>query len=82
MRSQQIDQCIEGLCQEGCRAVRDVIRLLEQGAALPELAMLDDLARLAVLKELRAIMAVYGDSCSIAAPENISRGSRSHGGNS
>jgi hypothetical protein len=31
--------------------------------------VLDDLARQAVLKELRAIMAVYGDSCPTPAYE-------------
>ena len=66
MGNKQIDQCVEALCQKGCGAVREDIRLLEQGVILPELKSLDDLARQAVLKELRSIMAVYGDGCPVA----------------
>jgi hypothetical protein len=65
MRQNQVEECIETLCQKGCQSVRDDIRLLEQGVVLPELAVLDDLARQKVLKELRAIMAVYGDTCPV-----------------
>jgi hypothetical protein len=63
MRSKQIEACIEAICQKGCRSVRQDIRLLQRGEILPEFRGLDDLTRQAVLKELRAIMAVYGDSC-------------------
>ncbi|MCU7797932.1 MAG: hypothetical protein KZQ75_12445 [Candidatus Thiodiazotropha sp. (ex Myrtea spinifera)] len=82
MRNKQIEHCIEVLCQKGCQSVRDDIRLLEQGVVLPELSVLDDLARLKVLKELRAIMAVYGDSCPVSVSSQILRGKRGHGGNS
>jgi len=82
MRGKLIDECIENLCAKGCRSVRQDIRLLEQGVALPELAVLDDLARLTVLKELRAIMAVYGNSCPVTATDSTLNGSRGHGGNS
>ncbi len=78
MRSKQIDQCIERLCQKGCRSVRQDIRLLEQGQALPELSALDDLARQAVLKELRSIMAVYGDSCPMPASADTTNDQKKH----
>jgi hypothetical protein len=65
MGSNQIDQTVEMLCQKGCRSVREDIKLLEQGVILPELQVLDDLSREKVLKELRDIMAVYGDSCPL-----------------
>ena len=81
MRDEQIEHCIEVICQKGCQSVRDDIRLLEKGVVLPELAVLDDLARLKVLKELRAIMAVYGDSCPVSLPSEILRGKRGHGRN-
>ncbi|MCU7845172.1 MAG: hypothetical protein KZQ93_15190 [Candidatus Thiodiazotropha sp. (ex Monitilora ramsayi)] len=81
MRDKQIEHCIEVICQKGCQSVRDDIRLLEQGVVLPELAVLDDLARLKVLKELRAIMAVYGDSCPVDLPSEVLRGNRGHGSN-
>lgn len=81
MRSSQIDQCIEALCAKGCRSVRRDIRLLEQGVVLPELASLDDPSRRTVLRELRAIMSVYGDSCPVAPQDNTTRGGREHGEN-
>jgi hypothetical protein len=61
---QLIEECVELICQKGCRSVKQDINLLQRGAILPELEVLDDLARQVVLKELRAIMAVYGDRCS------------------
>ncbi|MGD8908672.1 MAG: hypothetical protein PVF13_03040 [Chromatiales bacterium] len=63
MQSKQIEACIEAICQKGCRSVRQDILFLQRGEILPELKGLDDLACQMVLKELRAIMAVYGDSC-------------------
>jgi hypothetical protein len=79
MRSKQIDECIERLCQKGCRSVRQDIRLLEQGQMLPELSALDDLARLTVLKELRSIMAVYGDSCPLPVSAKTTNDDQKHG---
>jgi hypothetical protein len=79
MRSEQIDECIERLCQKGCRSVREDIRLLERGVVLPEIRVLDNLARQAVLKELRSIMAVYGDSCPLPASVDSHKDGRKHG---
>jgi hypothetical protein len=63
------------LCQRGCRSVRESIRQLEHGESLPELRGLDDASRLAILNELRVIMAVYGDSCRLpAATETLKNG--------
>ena len=78
MRSKYIDECVERLCQKGCRSVREDILLLERGVVLPELSALDDLARQAVLKELRSIMAVYGDSCPVTAPAATSIDEQKH----
>jgi hypothetical protein len=78
MRSKKIDQCIERLCQKGCGSVREDILLLEQGVVLPELIALDDLARQAVLKELRSIMAVYGDSCPLPSSSNTTNDELKH----
>ena len=61
----QIESCIEALCQKGCLSVRADIRALEQGQDLPETAGLSREAIRLVLKELKGIMAVYGDSCRI-----------------
>ncbi|MEJ2452984.1 MAG: hypothetical protein P8103_02350 [Candidatus Thiodiazotropha sp.] len=81
MRSKQIEECIEILCQKGCHSVRQDIRLLERGESLPELRVLDDLARQTVLKELRAIMAVYGDSCPVADVQENKKQEINHGKN-
>ena len=81
MRSKKIDQCVELLCQKGCGSVREDILLLERGVVLPELSAMDDLARQAVLKELRSIMAVYGDSCPLPTSTNISEDEPKHGKN-
>ena len=79
MGNKQIDQCVEILCQKGCRSVREEIQLLEQGVILPELKALDDLSRRKVLNELRAIMAVYGDSCPVAYPRKTESSGLKHG---
>jgi len=63
--TQQIESCIEVLCQKGCLSVRADIRALEQGQDLPETTGLSRKATRMVLQELKAIMAVYGDSCRI-----------------
>ena len=41
--------------------------------------MLDDLARLKVLRELRAIMAVYGDTCPVDLASAVSKGRENNG---
>lgn len=81
MRSEKIEQCVELLCQKGCGSVRQDILLLEQGVVLPELSALDDLARQAVLKELRSIMAVYGDSCPLPNTTKTTKDLPKHGKN-
>jgi hypothetical protein len=81
MLSKQIEICIEILCQKGCRSVREDIRRLEQGVELPELKMLDELACQTVLKELCAIMAVYGDRCPLPPSADIPNDDLVHGKN-
>lgn len=73
MGNNQIDRYVEILCEKGCRSVREDIKLLERGVILPELKVLDDLSRKKVLKELRDIMAVYGESCPIGSPKDNQR---------
>lgn len=65
MCDKAIERGVEALCRKGCAAVREDIRLLEQGMLVPELRGLGAPDRLAVLRELRAIMAVYGERCSL-----------------
>ena len=61
----KIAACVEALCEKGCRSVRADIAALEKGKVLPETKGLDRATRLKVLKELKAIMAVYGDTCRL-----------------
>ena len=61
----RIEECLERLCQKGCRRVWDDIAALERGEALPVVAGLDAEARHHLLLELKSIMAVYGDRCSL-----------------
>jgi len=70
MCDKAIERGIEALCRKGCASVREDIRLLEQGMLLPELGGLEAPARFAVLQELRVIMAVYGERCSMGETKN------------
>ncbi|MCU7906579.1 MAG: hypothetical protein KZQ76_12200 [Candidatus Thiodiazotropha sp. (ex Epidulcina cf. delphinae)] len=79
MRDKLIDQHVEALCRKGCRSVREDIRLLTQGVIPPELKGLDDLAGRAVVKELRAIMAVYGDGCPVIQQRERKKSDLQHG---
>ena len=54
-----IQHCIETLCSDGCCNVNDYIARLETGEALPQTTHLNLAERQEVLKELKAIMAVY-----------------------
>lgn len=58
-----VDDCIETLCQQGCRSVLGKIAVLERGEGIPETADLGEWERVAVLEELKAVMAVYGNVC-------------------
>lgn len=68
MQSRSIELYVEAICEKGCQSVREDMRLLSQGVVLPELKDLDEMARKMVLKELRSIMAVYGDGCPVVQP--------------
>lgn len=61
----KIADCLERLCQKGCRAVRADIQLLEKGKILPETRNMPATEVKLVLRELKSIMAAYGDSCRI-----------------
>ena len=65
MNHDQIEYCVELICNKGCRLVREDIERLESGEVLPETHLLDGRERHMVLLELKNIMAVYGDVCRI-----------------
>jgi hypothetical protein len=58
-----IDQRVEALCEQGCRAVRAYIEALRVDEDLPEFAGLDAGERGQLRAELETIMAAYGDVC-------------------
>jgi hypothetical protein len=62
----RIEFCVEALCHKGCKSVWRDIAALEDGLDLPETRELSPPERRAVLAELKAIMAVYGQgSCPV-----------------
>ena len=63
--ARRIDDCVEQLCQKGCAQVWGDIDALEQGKVLPETEDLSDGERRSVLDELKAVMKVYKDRCSL-----------------
>jgi hypothetical protein len=61
----KIDHCIELLCHKGCRALWQDIAVLDRGQELPETQELSTAERELLLRELKAIMAVYAGSCDV-----------------
>ena len=56
---------LEALCGKGCRQVWQSIEVLEQGGELPETQGLGAEECRWLLRELKQIMAVYTDRCSM-----------------
>jgi hypothetical protein len=63
-----VDARIEAVCSKGCSQVRQDIASLEAGVQLPETRDLSDDERTTLLRELKQIMAVYGDACRLPSP--------------
>ena len=63
MDQAKINSSIEALCHRGCREVTRIIGVLERNEPLPETDMLNSAERGEVLRELKAIMAVYDRPC-------------------
>jgi len=68
LNRRRVEQCVENLCQKGCRAVWSDIDALEAGSALPEVDGLDAREVAAVIAELKEVMAVYKGSCAADTP--------------
>lgn len=63
MNQRLVEQCVENLCRKGCRAVWSDIDALESGLALPEVKGLSRTEIIAVVAELKQVMAVYEGTC-------------------
>lgn len=59
MTGNRVDRCVEIMCHKGCKTLWADIEALQNGVALPEVALLSVSEREQVLSELKAIMAVY-----------------------
>lgn len=64
-RREPVEIGVEAICNKGCQAVRDDLAALERGETPPELNKLTTRQREEVCRQLRSIMAVYGDMCRI-----------------
>jgi hypothetical protein len=56
---------LESLCAKGCRRVWEDIDALERGEELSETRDLSAQERSWLLAELKLIMSVYGDRCTV-----------------
>ena len=56
---------LESLCAKGCRRVWEDIDALERGEELKETRDLSAQERSWLLAELKLIMSVYGDRCTV-----------------
>ena len=54
-----IQSCVESICELGCERVNEIIALIEAGTVVDEVSALDRDEQNRVLRELKAIMAVY-----------------------
>lgn len=60
----KVEECVESLCQNGCAAVHATITAMEHDLENVALTGLMPSEREQVLRELKAIMAVY-DTCEV-----------------
>lgn len=63
--SPRLQARLESLCAKGCRRVWEDIDALERGEELSETRDLSAQERSWLLAELKLIMSVYGDRCTV-----------------
>jgi len=61
----KIEDCIEAIAQQGCQYTREVLAMFREGAIPSEVIHLSVDERAIVYAELKAVMDVYGEDCSI-----------------
>jgi hypothetical protein len=61
---QRVEQCVESLCNKGCRSVWGDIEALKAGQRIREVEGLSDEEIDLVVDELCAVMAVYEGTCA------------------
>ncbi len=66
MNTEDLDLLVESICNDGCIIVTKTIMQLEKEESPASLKHLNSSERQSVLKELKAIMDIYGgDICSV-----------------
>ncbi len=65
MINRRINNCVESICNQGCRVVRFSIEALKDGTKLAETEGLSAAEKSEVLLELEEIMEVYVDGCNL-----------------
>lgn len=59
MNKDNISRAVENICHQGCTTVSDIIAMLEKGETVKQASHLSCEELMALLKELKSIMAVY-----------------------
>lgn len=59
MNDDNISKAVEAICHQGCTSVSSIIEMLEKGETVEQAVHLSCDELIALLKELKSIMAVY-----------------------
>lgn len=59
MKEDNISKAVEAICNQGCTSVSSIIEMLEKGESVEQASHLSCDELMALLKELKAIMAIY-----------------------
>ena len=59
MKNDNISRTVEAICSQGCTSVSGIIDMLEKGETVNQASHLSCEELMALLKELKSIMAVY-----------------------
>ncbi len=60
----QIDSCLENICNQGCQVVNQIINQLENDQTVDIIEHLTTKQKIRLLQELKDIMMVYSGSCT------------------
>ncbi|HHB91645.1 MAG TPA: hypothetical protein ENK59_00340 [Thioploca sp.] len=61
---EQIDSCLENICNQGCQVVNQIIYQIEHEQIIDIIEHLTIKQKIVLLQELKDIMIVYSGSCT------------------
>ncbi|MFK5971100.1 MAG: hypothetical protein QM487_13410 [Candidatus Marithrix sp.] len=64
INDEQIDSCLENICNQGCQVVNQIIYQIEHKQAVDIIEHLTIEQKIRLLQELKDIMMVYSGSCT------------------